>query len=207
MTEQPNLAEVFFDREGAEDDDMVHADDSCCMSLRWPGFADDAARWVEVRNQHLEAFNLLAHQAHDLAVQDGEDGELGGWFIGRPLLFAASHVVELSFKATLLDHQASWPRGTDGHDLARLLDLDRAVHGTRTESAAWEDELIARLDLAWMAGRYPVTQKGAPLADDLCCVSALKLLDAIVWMTALITGQPVRHSTGDSEASSEPDLK
>ena len=154
-------------------------------------FADDAARWAEMLTQHVEAFSLLARQAHDLATREGEDGELGGWFIGRPMLFAASHVVELALKTALLDHHASWPRGARGHDLAPLLDLDRSVHGPRVESAAWEDDLVARLDLAWMAGRFPTTLRGDPLGDDLCCVSALGLLSAIEWMLTLIAaGSP-----------------
>lgn len=202
MTGLPNLAEVFFDRDGAEDDDTVHADDSCCMSLRWPSFADDVARWAEVLNQHVEAFSLLARQAHDLAMREGEDGEMGGWFIGRPLLFAASHVVELALKTALLDHHVSWPRGAHGHDLAQLLELDRSVHGPRVESAAWEDDLVARLDLAWMAGRFPTTLRGAPLGDDLCCVSALGLLSAIEWMLTLIAaGSPA----GVADTSEEQD--
>lgn len=35
---------------------------------------------------------------------------MAGWFIGRPLLFAASCVVELVIKTALLDDQASWAR-------------------------------------------------------------------------------------------------
>lgn len=171
------------------------------MSLRWPSFTDDVARWAEVLNQHVEAFSLLARQAHDLATRE-EDGEMGGWFIGRPLLFAASHVVELALKTALLDHHSTWPRGANGHDLAQLLELDRSVHGPRVASAAWEDDLVARLDLAWMAGRFPTTLRGAPLGDDLCCVSALGLLSAIEWMLNLIAdGSPA----GVADPSEEQD--
>lgn len=108
MTGLPSLAEVFFDRDGAQDNDTVHSDDSCCMSLRWPSFDDDVARWAEVLNQHVEAFSLLARQAHDLATREGEDGGMGGWSIGRPLLFAASHVVEL---ALILRSSTTTPAG------------------------------------------------------------------------------------------------
>lgn len=179
VIELPGLSRVFFDVGDAED----HSDDSCCLSLRWPAFVDVAARWAEVRDQHLEAFALLASEAQRLAE---ERGEAGTWFIGRPLLFAAHHVAELAFKTALLDNRDRWPMRTAGHDLEKLLELERNVRGECEASAAWEDDLVVRLDRAAMAGRYPDDRKGVPLGDDLCCVSASCQLEVIKTLATLI---------------------
>ena len=179
MIELPDLSRVFFDANDSDD----HADDSCCLSLRWPAFVDNAARWAEVRDQHLEALRLLAGEAQLLAAKNGE---AGSWFVGRPLLFAAHHAAELAFKTALLAYREDWPKRTAGHDLQKLLELERTVRGVREESTEWEDGVVLRLDQAAMAGRYPDDRRGDPLGDDLCCVSASGLSEVINTLVVLI---------------------
>lgn len=106
-------------------------------------------------------------------------------------------MAELAFKATLLDHRANWPRGTRGHDLAELLRLERSVRGRREESAAWEDALVERLDQAAMAGRYPDSRGGEALGDDMCCVSATGLLDAVMTLAGLVSESAERARDGE----------
>lgn len=177
MGHLPDLERVFFLHEQATND---HADDSCCLSLQRDFLAGDEARWAEVRDQHLAAFGLLAEEAGAIAR------ESSGWYIARPLVFAAHHVAELALKTATLSRRGDWSLGAAGHALASLLDLDREVNGPRQASRIWEDQLVHMLDQAWEAGRYPDRRSGEPLFDEWCCVSASALHRAIDVFTSLV---------------------
>ena len=177
MGNLPDLSTVFGEYDTGDD----HASDGCCLSLRWDFFPDDEARWAEVRDQHLAAFLVLAGTA--AGRKEGQ----GGWFVGRPLLFAAHHVVELTLKtATVSEHTTEQGVAPSGHELGPLLKIDRQLNGVREASAEWEDEFVRLLEKAWEAGRYPVNRKGAPLFDDVCCASTSELRRAVVEFVALI---------------------
>ncbi|MEV8373026.1 HEPN domain-containing protein [Kribbella sp. NPDC056861] len=166
----PELNQLFFSREDSEGD---HADDSCCLSLDWDGFPNEESKWSEVRDQHLAALGVMAEYASK------EAGGHSGWLLGRPLVFAANHAAELALKTVLLPQRDAWPKGVDGHELGKLLALDRREHGTRRDTEDWENRFVDLLSRAWEAGRYPDSPRREPLFDQWCCVSAGTLVDAV----------------------------
>ena len=178
MNDLPDLDRIFLEDDGAD-----HADDSCCLSLAHEFLPDDEAKWAEVRDQHLAALQVLASQA--VHVQDERDG----WWLARPLVFAAHHAAELVLKTATISQRERWPAGADGHSLVLLMRLDRDVNGERI-SASWEDELVLQLANAWEAGRYPTTRRGEPLFDDWCCVSAGALCNAVVAFSVVVREHP-----------------
>jgi len=177
-TNLPDLNRLFFDRNDTGD----HAADSCCLALHWAGFANEKSKWVEVRDEHLEALRVLARYA----AQEATGGQHSGWLLGRPLVFAAHHTSELALKTQLLDDRAHWPKGSAGHDLEQLLALDRKVHGARAASQAWEDQFVQLLERACEAGRYPDSRSSGPLFDQWCCVSANELVTAVATFASLV---------------------
>lgn len=177
MSKLPDLRKVFFD-----DDGQDHAKDSCCLSLNRPFFSDDRSKWAELRDQHLEALRLLAEQTSD--IQDEADG----WWLARPLVFSAHHTVELALKTATLSGGLDWPG--NGHDLKKLLDLDRRLNGTRVSAQTWENRFVRLLADAWDAGRYPFEKDGAETMRNNCCVSASALLAAVEAFLALVDKAP-----------------
>jgi HEPN domain-containing protein len=169
----PDLAGVFFDVDGLDGD---HAADSCCLSLAWEWFTDDAVKWAEVRDQHLQALGILAEQARSIC------SERDGWWLARPLVFAAHHTIELALKTATLSESDRWG---SRHDLGLLLELERGICGKRA-TAEWEDELIRLLHQSWEGGRYPTTRRGEPLLNDWCCVSASGLREAVTTFVGLV---------------------
>lgn len=110
--------------------------------------------------------------------------EADGWWLARPLIFGAHHSLELALKTATLSSGKDWPG--NGHDLKKLLDLDRRLNGVRTSSQRWEDAFVELLAEAWDAGRYPFEKNGADTMRGICCVSASALFDAVVAFLALL---------------------
>lgn len=180
MTVLPPLDRIFFDDDGEE-----HAADSCCLSLNRPFFSDKRSKWIEVRDQHLEALMVLVDQA------DGIQDEGDGWWLARPIVYGAHHTVELALKTANLTPNPDWPG--NGHDLRKLLDLDEQRRGDR-ETKDWEDRFVALLEDAWIA-RYPFEKGGAETMKTKCCVSASALLLAVTVLMDLVDPAPVLQGT------------
>jgi HEPN domain-containing protein len=177
MSDLPDLDRIFF-----ADDDADHADDSCCLSLNRPFFSDDQAKWAELRDQHLVALSLLVEQRPAIG------NEADGWWLARPLVFGAHHTVELGLKTATRSGGAAWPG--NGHDLKKLLDLDRTLNGMRAATRTWENTFVVLLEDAWDAGRYPFEKDGAETMRDKCCVSASALFAAVVAFLKLVDTTP-----------------
>lgn len=172
----PDLDAIFFKL--APNDDHDHAHDSCCISLarKW---IDDAARWTEVRDQHMQAFWVQTEAAIEYAGKDEP------WLIGRPLVFSAHHVIELALKCRTLPSRSRWRDKAQGHSLAHLLELERELHPARL-TADWEGEFVTLLMRADQAGKYPDGNNDDPLFDGWCCISAGALRDAVFEFLDLI---------------------
>lgn len=172
----PDLNAIFF--EVASDDDHDHALDSCCISLA-RDWIDNAARWTEVRDQHIHAFWVQAEAAINYAAKEQP------WLLARPLVFSAHHVTELALKCRTLPSRSRWQDKAQGHSLAHLLELERELYPARS-TGDWEDNFVAVLTRADLAGKYPDGNSGDPLFDEWCCISAGALRDAVFAFLQLI---------------------
>ena len=181
MSALPDLGLVFFPNDVGPPEGEDHAEDSCCLSFDRTWLADDKAKWIDVRNQHFQALTAMA----GVASRQAREGN--GWLMGRPLVFAAHHVAELSLKVATLPLRNRWRDGrqNNGHDLAYLLALDRAQNGVR-DTSEWEDTFVTMLERAQEAGRFPDRREGQPLFDQWCCVSATALFSAVMEFSALV---------------------
>lgn len=95
---------------------------------------------------------------------------------------------ELALKTAALSRVATWPG--NGHDLKKLLGLDRRLNGTRVASRTWENAFVVLLEDAWDAGRYPFEKDGAETMRDKCCVSASALFAVVVAFLELVDTTP-----------------
>lgn len=158
------------------DDDGDHEGGGVCAALL--GESDDEMR-VALINQYLSAIRILAASIRE---------STNDWTLGRPLVFLAHHLVEISLKAAIEGRLESVPRT---HDLPTLMAAARSAGcfaNISAEASAWCENLLAQVSSITgdgTPGRFFDGQVGGAAIDDRwCCLN----VDLIVVATGAFAG-------------------
>lgn len=152
------------------DDDSDHEGGGVCAALL--GDSEDEMR-IALINQYLSAIRILA---------DSIRASTNDWTLGRPLVFLAHHLVEISLKAAIEGRGASVPRS---HDLPTLIAAARSAGcfaDVSAEASAWCEDLSAQVSSITgdgTPGRFFDGQVGGAAIDDRwCCLNVDLIVEA-----------------------------
>lgn len=146
------------------EDEGDHEGGGVCAALL--GDSDDEMR-VALISQYLSAIHILAASIR---------ASTNDWTLGRPLVFLAHHLVEISIKAAIEGRGAIVPRS---HDLTTQIAAARSAGcfaDISAEASAWCEDLAAQVSSTTgdgTPGRFFDGQvDGAAIDDRWCCLNA-----------------------------------
>lgn len=169
------------------DDDSDHEGGGVCAALL--GDSEDEMR-IALINQYLSAIRILA---------DSIRASTNDWTLGRPLVFLAHHLVEVSLKAAIEGRGASVPRS---HDLPTLIAAARSAGcfaDVSAEASAWCEDLSAQVSSITgdgTPGRFFDGQVGGAAIDDRwCCLNVDLIVEATGAFAELCVADVMRRDT------------
>ncbi|WP_295836140.1 hypothetical protein [uncultured Microbacterium sp.] len=152
------------------DDDSEHEGGGVCAALL--GDSEDEMR-IALINQYLSAIRILAESI---------GASTNDWTLGRPLVFLAHHLVEVSLKAAIEGRGASVPRS---HDLPTLTAVARSAgcfEGVSAEASAWYEDLSEQVNSITGDGTpgrfFDGKVGGAAIDQRWCCLNVDLIVEA-----------------------------